>query len=184
MEIDGNTALILIDVQQGFEDPYWGKRNNPDAESNIARLLGAWRAAGRPVFHVRHDSVQDGSPLNPSTPGNRIKAEAAPMDGEPLYPKSVNSAFIGTRLEKDLRAQGIGQVVIAGLTTNHCVSTTARMAGNLGFRTFVVSDATAAFERNGLDGRMRPAEEVHASALSDLHGEFATIVATEEILRG
>ncbi|HEY0626656.1 MAG TPA: cysteine hydrolase family protein [Allosphingosinicella sp.] len=185
MTIDGNTALILIDVQQGFDDAhFWGRRNNPDAERNVAKLLESWRGAGRPVFHVRHDSVHENSPLHPDSPGNRIKPEAAPLDGEPIYPKSVNSAFIGTTLEQDLRAQGISRVVIAGLTTNHCVSTTTRMAGNLGFETFLVSDATATFERLGLDGKMRPAEEVHASALSDLHGEFATVVTTAEAVRG
>lgn len=185
MDIGGNAALILIDVQQGFDDSgFWGQRNNPDAERNIARLLDAWRSAGRPVLHVRHDSVQEGSPLNPSSPGNRIKPEAAPLAGEPVYPKSVNSAFIGTSLEQDLRAGGIERLVIAGLTTNHCVSTTARMAGNLGFDTFVVADATATFDRLGLDGKIRPAEEVHASALSDLNGEFAAIVEAKDLLGG
>ncbi len=95
----------------------------------------------------------------------------------------MNSAFIGTTLENDLRQHGIDTLVIVGLTTNHCVSTTVRMAGNLGFTTFVVSDATAAFNRAALDGSMRPAEQVHSGALSDLHGEFATVLDTEDVLQ-
>ena len=108
--------------------------------------------------------------------------ETAAIEGERVYRKTVNSAFIGTELDADLRAAGIGALVIVGLTTNHCVSTTARMAGNLGFRTFVVEDATATFDRIGLDGSIRPAAEVHAAALSDLNEEFATIVTTAAIL--
>jgi nicotinamidase-related amidase len=116
------------------------------------------------------------SPLRPGSTGNQPKAEATPLPGETIYRKTVNSAFIRTALEADLRSIGAGALVIVGLTTNHCVSTTARMAGNLGFRTYVVSDATATFDRLGLDGVMRPADQVHAAALSDLQGEFATIV--------
>ena len=115
-------------------------------------------------------------------PGNAPKPEAEPRHGETIHRKTVNAAFIGTALEADLREIGIGALVIVGLTTNHCVSTTARMAGNLGFDTYVVSDATAAFDRAGLDGRVRPAAEVHASALSDLDGEFAAVIDTAAAL--
>jgi nicotinamidase-related amidase len=178
-----STALIVIDVQQAFLDPRWGERNNPEAESNIARLLAAWRQSGRPVRHVVHDSVEPNSLLRPELPGNAIQAAAAPRDAEPVYRKHVNSAFIGTSLEKDLRQQGIDTVVMVGLTTNHCVSTSVRMAGNLGFETYVVSDATATYARRALDGTLRPAEAVHSAALSDLHEEFATVVDTAEILK-
>ena len=169
-------ALVVIDVQQGFDDPKWGRRNNPDAEAAIAGLIDHWRAGGQPVIHVAHDSTEQASPLRSGQAGNRPKPEAAPAPSEAIYRKTVNSGFIGTSLEADLRSIGVGVLVIVGLTTNHCVSTTARMAGNLGFRTYVVSDATATFDRLGLDGAVRPAEQVHAAALSDLQGEFATIV--------
>lgn len=178
-----STALIVIDVQQAFLDPRWGERNNPKAESNIARLLAAWRATGRPIWHVAHDSTESASLLRPESSGNAFQSVATPLPGEPVRRKCVNSAFIGTNLESDLREEGIDTLVIVGLTTNHCVSTTARMAGNLGFQTFVVSDATAAFARPALDGTLRPAEAVHSAALSDLHQEFATVVGTEEVLR-
>ena len=178
-----STALIVLDVQQAFLDPSWGERNHPEAESNIARLLAAWRNSGRPIRHVVHDSVEPNSLLRPESPGNAFQSVAVPKPSEPIYRKHVNSAFIGTNLERELRQDDIGTLVIVGLTTNHCVSTTARMAGNLGFITFVVSDATAAFARPALDGTLRPAEAVHGAALSDLHQEFATVIDTAEVLQ-
>jgi nicotinamidase-related amidase len=175
-------ALLVIDVQKGFDDPFWGPRNNPEAEANIARIVAAWREAGRPLFHIFHDSTSPMSPLRPGQPGNLPKPEAEPRGDEPVYRKTVNSAFIGTSLEADLRQAGVDSVVVVGLTTNHCVSTSVRMAGNLGFDTYVVTDATATFDRIGIDGRNRPAADVHSAALSDLQEEFATLVATEAVI--
>ena len=175
-------ALLLVDVQRGMDDPRWGKRNNPDAERNIAALLAAWRQRDRPVIHVQHMSVEPDSPLRPERPGNAFKPEAAPQPGEPVFQKTVSSAFIGTELESHLRSRRIDTVVIAGITTDHCVSTTARMAANLGFATIVVSDGTATFERTGPDGEHHTADEMHRFALASLHGEFATIRRTEEVL--
>ena len=177
-----NTALVVIDVQQGFRDASWGPRNNPGAESNVARLIAAWRRSRRPIHHVHHASGSPSGSFYPGTPGHVPQAEAAPAPGEPVHVKSVNSGFIGTNLEHDLRKQEIATLVIAGLTTNHCVSTTVRMAGNLGFTTYVVEDATATFDRLGLRGERRPAADVHAAALSDLSGEFATVLGTDDVV--
>jgi nicotinamidase-related amidase len=176
------TTLLVVDLQRGFDDPRWGRRNNPSLEQRVSDLLGAWRTAGRPVLHVRHMSTDPASPLRPGQPGNEFKREAAPVAGEAVIEKRVNSAFIGTPLEADLRRAGCRGLVIVGLTTNHCVSTTARMAGNLGFATWVVSDATAAFDRVGPDGVAHRAEQIHAITLSDLHGEFATVADTGAVL--
>lgn len=176
------TTLLLVDLQQGFDSPAWGRRNNPQLERRAAELLRAWRGAGRPVVHVRHMSTDPSSPLRPGQPGNELKRETGPIPGEPVIEKRVNSAFIGTTLEADLRRAGCRGLVIVGLTTNHCVSTTARMAGNLGFTTWVVSDATAAFDRVGPDLVAHRAEDVHSMALSDLHGEFATVVASGDVI--
>lgn len=176
------TALILVDVQQGFKDPAWGARNNPDAERQMARLLRSWRGDGRPIFFIRHDSTEPQSPLRPDQPGNAIQDIVKPEAGEPVIGKQVNSAFIGTDLEDQLRAAGVRDVVICGLTTNHCVSTTARMAANLGFRTIVAEDATAAFEQVDHNGQHHPAQQVHDMALANLHKEFATIARTDAIL--
>ena len=182
MKLDRNAALIVIDVQKAFADPRMGPRNNPDAEKNIARLLEAWRASGRPVIHVRHDSVEPQSLLRPGQPGNALRPEAEPRNGEPVLSKHVNSAFIGTDLERRLRSAGQDTVVCVGLTTDHCVSTTARMAGNLGFNTIVVADATATHDRKAFDGTIVPAEEIYRGALASLHGEFGTVVTTEAVL--
>lgn len=181
-KIHQNTALIIIDVQKGFDEPVWGERSNPHAEENIGRLLDAWRKHGRPVFHIQHMSLSSTSPLNPNHPGNAIKDALQPRAGEPLIQKNVNSAFIGTDLEQQLRKIGCNSLVIVGLTTPHCVSTTTRMAGNLGFETYLVSDATAAFGLTGHDGRKYSAQEIHEVTLATLNGEFATVVETNKLL--
>ena len=180
-----NTALLVIDVQSGFDEPAWGgARNNPGMEDNVARLQRGWRASGRVLIHVQHDSRWPDSPLHPSKPGHAIKPGVQPLPGEPVIHKTVSSAFIGTGLEIMLRQCGVGTLVITGLQTDHCVSTTARMAANLGFTTYVVSDATATFDRAGPDGRRHRAEDVHSVVLAELNGEFATIVDTETVLEG
>ena len=179
----GEAALVVVDVQQGFDDPKWGARNNPGAEIKIAELLSIWRAQRWPVFHVKHNSTSPVSPLRPSLAGNRIKDIAAPMSPEPVVEKEVNSAFIGTDLEARLRKAHVTQVVLVGLTTPHCISTTARMAGNLGFETFVASDATAAFEWQAHDGTTIPPDVMHFHALAAIHGEFATVATSAEILQ-
>lgn len=180
--LNPNTALLVIDVQAGFDDPAWGPRNNPDMERHVAALLAAWRTTPLPVIHVHHDSPDASGRLRRGTPGNAAKPEARPRAGEPIYRKTVNSAFIGTTLAADLRASQVTALAIVGLTTNHCVSTTARMAANLGFETLVVADATATFDRAALDGRIRPAAEVHDAALSDLQDEFARIVDSRSLI--
>jgi nicotinamidase-related amidase len=177
-----NAALLVVDMQVGFDDPAWGARNNPMAEANVAAVIAAWRAAAAPVIHVHHDSTGPSGLLRRGTRGNAPKPEAEPLETETVYRKSVNSAFIGTSLEADLRRLGIEALAIVGLTTNHCISTTARMAGNLGFTTFVLADATATFDRPDLDGRLRLADEVHNAALSDLQDEFAQVVDTQAVL--
>ena len=176
------TALLVIDVQQGFDDPIWGRRNNPDLEARVEELLSSWRAARRPVLHARHMSTLPASPLRPGQRGNEFKPVAVPQANEPVIEKRVNSCFIGTALDELLRRSGIAGLVLAGFTTNHCVSTTARMAGNLGYEVRVVSDATATFDRTGPDGVLYPAELVHAMALADLHGEFADVIDTRTLI--
>ena len=180
--LETNAALIVVDMQRGFDDPSWGVRNNPGMELRVASLLDHWRQAGAPVVHVHHCSRSPAGCFRPGTAGIEPKSQAIPGAGEAVYRKSVNSAFIGTTLEADLRQRAIGTLVIVGLTSNHCVSTTVRMAGNLDFRTYVVSDATAAFERLGASGRLRHAEQVHDAALGDLHIEFAEVVDAATVM--
>jgi len=182
-KLSQNTALIIIDVQKGFDEPAWGSRNNPQAEENILKLLQAWRRSERSIFHIQHMSTSLTSPLNPSRPGNAIKDAFLPLTGEPLIQKHVNSAFIGTDLEQRLREIGCKSLVIVGLTTPHCVSTTTRMAGNLGFETYLVADATTAFELTNHNGKTYSAEEIHAVTLATLNGEFATVMETDLLLK-
>jgi nicotinamidase-related amidase len=181
-KLPGDAVLLIIDVQKGFDNPIWGARNNPGAESKIAALLGKWRQTKRPVFHVQHLSRSAESPLSPGQSGSEFKDAVRPVEGEPVFQKQVNSAFIGTDLEARLREKNLDTLVIAGLTTDHCVSTTARMAGNLGFSVHLIADATAAFDRTAYDGKVYQAEEIHQTALASLHGEFATVVNTSTVL--
>lgn len=176
-------ALLLIDIQKAFDEhAYWGdNRNNPQAEANAERLLIHWRTQGWPVIHIRHDSVLPGSIMAVGQVGNDFKDEVRPIVGEPIFSKSVNSAFIGTGLQAYLEEHTIHSLVIAGLTTDHCVSTTARMAGNFGFETYLVADATATFDKKGFDGQFYPAEVIHQTALASLHSEFATVLTTEQV---
>jgi len=175
-------ALLIVDVQRAIDDPDWGDdRNNPDAEANIARLLVKWRDRKWPVVHIRHASREPNSTYRKGQPGFEFKPEALPRDGEPIVEKQTNSAFIGTDLQE--RLNGAKMLVITGVITNNSVEATARMAGNLGFDTCVVVDATATFGKRDYDGRWRTADEVHAMSLANLDGEYARIVTTEEVLQ-
>lgn len=180
---DQHTALLLVDIQEGFRSPQGGQRNNPHAEAQAARLLARWRERGWPVIHIQHLSNEPDSPLKKGSAGAAFQATVQPLPGEMVLTKSVNSAFIGTGLEELLHAQGLTGLVIAGLTTDHCVSTTTRMAGNLGFQTWLVGDATATFGKVDAQGRAFDAETLHQAHLASLHGEFAQVVQTEELLR-
>lgn len=175
-------ALLIIDVQRAIDDPSWGDdRNNPDAEANIAKLLRRWRERRWPVVHVRHASKEPHSTYRKGQPGFAFKDEVVPVDGEAIVEKHVHSAFIGTDLQE--RLARVTTLVIAGVITNNSVEATARMAGNLGYDTCVVADATATFGKRDYDGRWRSAAEVHAMSLANLDGEYARIVRTEEVLR-
>ena len=179
---DVQHALVVIDVQQGFDDPVWGRRDNPACEANVASLVDAWRQAERPIVIVRHDSRSPGSPLRPGQPGNDLRPG---LSGDVLITKSVNSAFYG---DPDLHAwlteRGITRLTICGVTTNHCCETTARMAGNLGYDVTFVIDATHTFDRPAPDGSVITAEEISRVTAANLHGEFATVVTTPSVLAG
>ena len=179
-----NPALILIDIQKGFEDiDYWGgHRNNPEAETNAGKLLNFWRHNNLPIFHIKHCSTNPNSKLAVGNVGNDFQDIVKPNDREQIIKKNVNSAFIGTNLKQQLDNSGIKKLVIVGLTTDNCVSTTARMAGNYGYDTFIVSDATATFYKIGADGQQYSAEIIHETALASLHNEFGTVIKTDELI--
>jgi nicotinamidase-related amidase len=178
------TALIVIDVHRAFDE--WeaaGKRrNNPEAVARIVDLLSAFREHDTPIFHIRHAGSRPNSSFLPGGTGYPVKDEAREMVGEPVIVKRVNSAFIGTDLEARLHSADIKTLVICGATTNHCVETTTRMAGNLGFDAQLVRDATWTFDRTGPDGDAHSAEDIHAMTLANLAGEFARIVTVAEAI--
>jgi nicotinamidase-related amidase len=183
MKLPANAVLLIIDVQKGFDNiSHWGKRNNKNAEQVMSQLLSFWRENKRPVIHIKHNSTEINSPLRPELPGNAFKDEVKPQLNEKIFEKEVNSAFIGTELEKYLKDNSLNTLVIVGLTTDHCVSTTARMASNLGFKVYVVEDATATFERIGYDGSIYTAEQMHELALASLHNEFALVIKSTQMI--
>ena len=175
-------ALLIVDMQVGMRWPSSGVRNNAGAETAIATLLAAWRTRGAPVVHIRHISRTPNSPFWPGQPGVEFQPALAPLDSEHVVEKNVPDVFVHSGLERWLRIRGITSVVVVGVSTNNSVEATARTAGNLGFKTYVVSDATFAFANTDFDGRARTAEEVHAMALANLQGEYASVISANEAL--
>jgi nicotinamidase-related amidase len=182
MDLPDTAALVVIDVQQGFADPKWGRRNNPDMEANTAVLIEEWRRRGRPIVFVRHDSVEPDSPLRPGQQGNEFQDIVTGIP-DLLVTKSVNSAFYGEpELDAWLRAGGIDTVVVCGIQTNLCCETTARMAGNLGYDTYFAIDATHTYDMVAPDGTALTADELARVTATNLHGEFATVLTTTDLL--
>ncbi|NNF80947.1 MAG: cysteine hydrolase [Rhizobiales bacterium] len=182
-----DTALLLIDVQQGVDVlKHWGgatgRRNNPDAEGHMARLLEGWRKGRLPVVYTQHDSRETASPLKLSEPGGAWIKGLEPAACELVVQKDVNSGFIGTNLEIELRRRDVKRLVVAGFFTNMCVETTVRMAGNMGFDTYLVDDACATTNRVGPDGTDRDPEIVHDMTVANLHGEFCTAINHSDAL--
>ncbi|EPD56504.1 cysteine hydrolase family protein [Streptomyces sp. HGB0020] len=191
MEIAENAALVVVDVQKSFDEAeFWGTRNNPEADDNIASLIDVWQSTGRPVVFVRHDSPKPGSPLRLGYEGNDFKEYVEQRRGkgdggaELLITKTVNSAFYGTPdLDAWLKAEGSAQFVVAGIQTNMCVETTARMGGNLGYDVVVAYDATYTFDLEGPFGWRRSADEIAQASAVSLHGGgFARVVTTKEVV--
>lgn len=182
VKISPNSVLVTIDMQKGFDDPKWGRRNNPHAEGVVGKVLARFREHGLKVIHVRHDSTSESSPLKEGKPGFEFKDEVNPGRDEPVVVKHVNSGFIGTDLEERLRKLGDPDVYYVGLVTDHCVSTTARMSGNLGFKSFIIEDACATFDTMDQNGELITAEIVHKVNLASLHsGGFAKIVKSGDL---
>lgn len=178
-----NKALLVVDVQKAFFNEKWGERNNHDAEEKMATLIDHWRKKGLEVIYIQHQSNDPESVFYTKQEGVEIKESVKPTLEEQIFTKTVNSAFIGTNLERYLREREINEVVIVGLTTPHCVSTTARMSGNLGFDTYVVSDATAAYGIYDQDGNYVEPESVHTVSLATIHEEFALVMTTNQLIK-
>jgi len=179
------TSLVLVDLQKGFDEvEYWGReRNNPQAEENCKLILQHFRRLKLNIFHVKHNSTNRHSPLHVHKKGNEFIKGLEPYDNEQVISKNVNSAFIGTDLQQRLQSQNIRTIIFIGLTTDHCVSTSVRMSANFGFETFVISDATATFNKIGIGKQNFEADLIHRTALASLQNEFAEVLTTEELLQ-
>lgn len=182
MNIHANAVLVLIDMQQGINHPKLGRRNNLQAEEQMLSLLGVWRKTQRPVIHVRHFSRSPDSVFWPEQSGVEFQPAFLPLKSERQLQKQVPDAFCSTALESWLRADSITQVVIVGVATNNSVESTARSGGNLGFEVLVPHDACFTFDQADFFGNAHSAEEVHAMSLGNLHGEYARVLPTTEIL--
>lgn len=176
-------ALLIVDLQRGMQRHDLPPRNNPGAEARIVELLAAWRAAGWPVVHVRHISRQPGSPFAPGQPGVEFQPALAPRDDEAVFEKNVPDAFINSGLQRWLHVRDIRQVALVGVATENSVEASARSADNLGFQTWVVADACFTFAKPDFHGTPRSADEVHAMALANLHGEYAVVLRAAELLQ-
>lgn len=181
--IKKNPALLLVDIQKAFlEKDYPGLiRNNEHAEFICGKILKKWRTLDLPIIHVRHSSTNPESKLHKSRPGFEFNDYVTPLETEMVLTKEVNSAFIGTNLENILIKSHIDTLVIVGMTTNHCISTTVRMSGNLGFDTYLISDSTACYNTKGLNGEIIPCNTIYNSALASLQEEFATVIDSKEL---
>ncbi|MEM7674228.1 MAG: cysteine hydrolase family protein [Verrucomicrobiota bacterium] len=179
-----NFCLLIIDVQQGLDDSKHGERSTPEFEQNLSRIVEEFRKQDWPIIHVGHDSVERESLLRPELPGNAFKSEAVPMPSERVFRKSTASAFVNTGLDTYLSERGLDHLILVGLTSDHCVSTTARQGSDLGYSVSVISDATAAHEKSAWNGQNYSAEKVHFLSLATLEGEFAEIVSTNDLLTG
>lgn len=182
--IPKDAILLIIDVQNAIDNPEWskyGKRNNPSAEDNMSSILSVWRQANRKVIHVKHESKEPNSTYRPGSMGCEFKPCVAPIEGELIIAKHVNSAFIGTNLEEILRKLNTSHLVVFGVITNNSVEATVRMAGNLGFTTYLVEDATFTFAKPDYTGKVRTADEVHAMSLANLDHEYCKVVCTSEL---
>lgn len=185
--LDGDTALLLIDVQKGVHElQHWGgptgRMNNPGCQPNLVRLLQAFRAKGLQVAFTRHDSKEPDSPLKFALPTGDQLDGLEIHDGDIVVGKDVNSGFIGTPLEIELRRAGVRRLVVAGYFTNFCVETSVRMAGNMGFDVYLAHDACATCNRIDLHGNDHDPELVHTLAVASMHGEFCTAVTTDDAL--
>lgn len=181
--IKKNPALLLVDIQKAFlEKDYPGLiRNNEHAEFICGKILKKWRTLDLPIIHVRHSSTNPESKLHKSRPGFEFNDYVTPLENEMVLTKEVNSAFIGTNLENILIKSHIDTLVIVGMTTNHCISTTVRMSGNLGFDTYLISDSTACYNTKGLNGEIIDCNTIYNSALASLQEEFATVIDSKEL---
>lgn len=177
-------ALIVIDQQKGLDHPKLGARNNPDAQSEMLGLLRLWRERNWPIVHVKHRSKQRESVFWPEQEGFEFKEEFKPKNAELVIEKSVPCAFTNNMLEGALKRLGVSEIVIVGAVTNNSVESTARTGGNLGYTVYVVENSCFTFAKPDYYGKARTADDVHAMSLANLHGDYATVLSSSQLISG
>lgn len=177
-----DSAVVIIDAQKEYVT---GRLPLPGVEAalgRIAALLAAARAAGATIVHVAHRG-EAGGVFDPATDAFQFAPGAEPRDGEAVVEKPLPNAFAATDLDARLKAAGHTSVILAGFMTHMCISSTARAALDLGYRTTVLADATATRPLPGvLDGAAVAAPDLHNAALAELADLFAAVVRTADIV--
>ncbi|MGE0719424.1 MAG: cysteine hydrolase family protein [Alphaproteobacteria bacterium] len=172
----GESAVVVIDAQNEYLD---GRLPLPGVEpalATIARLLARARAAGAPVIHVAHVGKAGGL-FDPDARGGRICDAVKPEGGEAVVGKGLPNSFAGTELQTTLKAIGRPNLVLVGFMTHMCVSSTARAALDLGWRTTVIADATATRPLpDPTGGDDLDAAILQRASLAELGDRFATVV--------
>lgn len=176
------TALVLIDIQNDYFEGGKLPLENPIAAANNARqLLDSFRQNGQLIIHIEHDNVDESRPfLFRGTQGQLIHESVAPLSDEIVIKKQFPSAFWQTNLQEVLEQHGVQNLVIAGMMTHMCVSTTTRAAMERGYMATVITDACATCDLE-FQGEILPAQTVHRSALAEVQ-MLANLATTEQYL--
>ncbi|HEY5791628.1 MAG TPA: cysteine hydrolase family protein [Gammaproteobacteria bacterium] len=179
------TALLLVDLQNDyFRGGALELVGSDAAVGQAARLLAAWRAAGRPVVHVRHLSLRPGATFFlPGTPGAEIHPGVHPEAGEPVVEKHFPNSFRDTELQQTLQGRGVEALVICGAMSHMCIDATTRAAFDLGYRCSVAADACATRDLE-FAGRRVAAADVHAAFMAALAAPYARVAGAAELLEG
>jgi nicotinamidase-related amidase len=176
-------ALVLIDIQNDyFPGGAMELQGTEAAAEKARRVLEHFRAAGKPVVHVRHLATQQGASFFvPRTPGSETHELVEPLSREPVIEKHFPSAFRETGLDGLLRELGADRLVFVGMMTHMCVDTTVRAAFDLGYACTLLHDACATRDLSFL-GETVPAAQVHAAFMAALGPRFANVISVGQYL--
>jgi len=179
------SVLLVIDVQDSFKGDAatWATRNNPSFESNVVKLIGAYRTANLPIVFVLHQNLRPDSHFNPRSPLYRFMDFVAPRPDEVVLQKTTISVFASTDLARRLTQWQINHLTVTGIQTEQCCETTTRDASDRGYQVDFVTDATLSFAiPHWAGGPELSTDEVVRRTEYALAGRFASIVSTQEVL--
>jgi nicotinamidase-related amidase len=175
-------GLLIVDIQNDYFPGGAHPLVGPEAAAAAAaRVLGAFRDRGEPVFHLQHVwDAPDATFMRPGTDGVEIHASVAPAGDETVIRKASPNGFAATGLERELRGHGIDELVVAGMMSSMCVDATVRAAVDLGFTATVVHDACAAPDLE-FGGQAIPGATVHGAFMAALGDGYATLTAAADL---